>query len=91
MDAPRSAPSANTGDNFETLLSCWLDSSFADDPALNFAISVSGEAHFGTMVWGCWLVHGDRTASRSGRGFLGPMTTIAVASKHQKVFAELGI
>jgi hypothetical protein len=34
---PRSvlAPRAKTSDNFETLLSCWLDSSFADDPAVN--------------------------------------------------------
>jgi hypothetical protein len=72
--------------NFETLLAWWLESSFADDPNVEFVTPASGDAFIDALGWKVLMTHGDRTGSRGGMGFIGPAATIARG--HKKVYDD---
>jgi hypothetical protein len=63
--------------NFETLLSWWLASSFADDPNVKFWTPKSADALFEVEGWNVLMSHGDRMGARGGTGFIGPAANIA--------------
>lgn len=67
--------------NFETLLAWWLESSFENDPDVEFVTPKSGDAYFDCLGWKILMSHGDRMGSRGGMGFIGPTATIARGQK----------
>lgn len=71
------------GTNVETLLSWWLETQFADDPRVTFTTPESADAMLQIAGWSVLMSHGDRTGSRGGTGFVGPIATIARG--HQKL------
>lgn len=79
---PRSKGYVET--NLETLLACWLASTFEGDPNVEFYTPASGDAYFDVLGWKFLMAHGDRMGSRGGQGFVGPAATIARG--HQKLF-----
>lgn len=70
--------------NYESMIAWWLETLFADDPAVTFFIPRSGDAYFDVEGWKVLASHGDRMGSRGGMGFVGPAATIARG--HKKLY-----
>ena len=83
---------AGAYDNFDVMTHFWLEDIFRGDGKVTFDAPPSGEALFQIYGYQFALVHGDRSGSKGGQGFLGVTATILRGMK--KVFdyyATLGV
>lgn len=72
--------------NFDTLSAWMLEREFRDDPRVTFQTSLSTDALFNVNGYDFLLSHGDKIGSSGGKGFIGPIATIARG--HQQLIKD---